>query len=384
MVELLRGVIRDYEWGSTSSIPDLLGVAADGRPWAELWFGAHPSGPALVGADQHPLDELIAADPAAALGAAVTGRFGGLPFLVKFLAAASPLSLQTHPSREQAEAGYAREDAAGIAIDAPERSFRDRNHKPELICALTPFEALCGFRDPLQTLDLLATLDTVALDAVRERLETGTDLVGVLEYLLTLPAEAAAVLVEQVVAACHRAGPGEWQHERDMVAALGAAHPDDAGVVTALLLNRVELQPGEALFLGAGKLHMYLHGTGIEVMANSDNVLRGGLTSKHVDVATLLDIVDARPGAPEVQHPEAVDGVSTYHSPTPEFSVSRFDVTGRSPAGSGPAILACTEGVVTAGSRVLDRGAVVFMSASEPPMLLEGRGTVFRVGVGLH
>ena len=384
MVEQLRGVIRDYDWGSTSSIPDLLGVPADGRPWAEMWFGAHPSGPALVGVEQRPLDQVIAADPVAALGEVVNDRFGGLPFLVKLLAAASPLSLQAHPSTEQAVAGFAREDAAGIAIDAPERSFRDRNHKPEMICALTPFEALCGFRDPADSLDLLNTLDTAALDGVRERLGPHDDLGRVLEYVLTLSTDAAAALVGSVVDACRRSQSPDWQRERGVAVALGERHPTDAGVITALLLNRVDLRPGEGLFLGAGNLHMYLSGTGIEVMANSDNVLRGGLTVKHVDVPALLDIVDRRPIMPRVQQPEPVDGCARYEVPVPEFSVSRLEVVDRSALDAGPAVLVCTEGRVAVGEVVLERGAVAFMTAAEPPMLLEGRGTVFRVGAGLH
>ena len=168
-MQRLEGAIRKYDWGSTSSIPSLLGCAEDGEPWAELWLGAHPSAPSVVGETRTPLDELIAADPAAQLGTAVADRFGSLPFLFKVLAAAAPLSLQAHPSVPQAEAGYAREDAAGIPIDAPSRSFRDRFHKPELICALTDFHALCGFRDPVATLDVLATIDTAALDPIRDR-----------------------------------------------------------------------------------------------------------------------------------------------------------------------------------------------------------------------
>jgi len=152
MVLVLDGVVRHYDWGSTSSLPSLLGRPEDGRPWAELWFGAHPSAPSLAGPDRMPLDQVIGGDPVGALGAAVHDQFGGLPFLLKVLAAGHPLSLQAHPSSAQAKAGFAREDAAGIPVDAPHRSFRDRNHKPELICALTPFDALCGFRSPTRRL----------------------------------------------------------------------------------------------------------------------------------------------------------------------------------------------------------------------------------------
>ena len=384
-MQQLEGAIRKYDWGSTSSIPSLLGCAEDGKPWAELWLGAHPSAPSVVGESRTPLDELIAADPAAQLGTAVTDRFGSLPFLFKVLAAAAPLSLQAHPSVPQAEAGYAREDAAGIPIDAPNRSFRDRFHKPELICALTDFHALCGFRDPVATLDVLATIDTAALDPIRDRLAVFSDVDGLgplLEYLLTLPATDAAALVAPVVAACGVPGADRHADVRAMAAALGERYPGDAGVVTALLLNLVHLKPGEALFLGAGSLHAYLGGTGVEIMANSDNVLRGGLTTKHIDIPTLLEVVDARPIEPVVQRPALVRGIASYDTPVPEFLLDRLDLDGSATV-SGPAILLCTDGAVDAGSFSLERGAAAWLPAGDGIVELRGRGTVYRAGVNL-
>lgn len=384
-MQQLEGAIRKYDWGSTSSIPSLLGCAEDGKPWAELWLGAHPSAPSVVGESRTPLDELIAADPAAQLGTAVTDRFGSLPFLFKVLAAAAPLSLQAHPSVPQAEAGYAREDAAGIPIDAPNRSFRDRFHKPELICALTDFHALCGFRDPVATLDVLATIDTAALDPIRDRLAVFSDVDGLgplLEYLLTLPATDAAALVAPVVAACGVPGSDRHADVRAMAAALGERYPGDAGVVTALLLNLVHLKPGEALFLGAGSLHAYLGGTGVEIMANSDNVLRGGLTTKHIDIPTLLEVVDARPIEPVVQRPALVRGIASYDTPVPEFLLDRLDLDGSATV-SGPAILLCTDGAVDAGSFSLERGAAAWLPAVDGIVELRGRGTVYRAGVNL-
>lgn len=384
-MQQLEGAIRKYDWGSTSSIPSLLGCAEDGKPWAELWLGAHPSAPSVVGESRTPLDELIAADPAAQLGTAVTDRFGSLPFLFKVLAAAAPLSLQAHPSVPQAEAGYAREDAAGIPIDAPNRSFRDRFHKPELICALTDFHALCGFRDPVATLDVLATIDTAALDPIRDRLAVSSDVDGLgplLEYLLNLPATDAAALVAPVVAACGVPGSDRHADVRAMAAALGERYPGDAGVVTALLLNLVHLKPGEALFLGAGSLHAYLGGTGVEIMANSDNVLRGGLTTKHIDIPTLLEVVDARPIEPVVQRPALVRGIASYDTPVPEFLLDRLDLDGSATV-SGPAILLCTDGAVDAGSFSLERGAAAWLPAGDGIVELRGRGTVYRAGVNL-
>ena len=384
-MQRLEGAIRKYDWGSTSSIPSMLGCAEDGKPWAELWLGAHPSAPSMVGETRTPLDELIAADPAAQLGTAVADWFGSLPFLFKVLAAAAPLSLQAHPSVPQAEAGYAREDAAGVPIDAPNRSFRDRFHKPELICALTDFHALCGFRNPLATLDVLATIDTSALDPIRDRLAVSSDVDGLgplLEYLLTLPAADAAALVAPVVAACRVPGPDRHADVRAMAAALGERYPGDAGVVTALLLNLVHLKPGDALFLGAGNLHAYLGGTGVEIMANSDNVLRGGLTTKHIDIPTLLEVVDARPIEPIVQRPALVQGIASYDTPVPEFLLDRLNLDG-SASVSGPAILLCTDGAVDAGSFLLERGAAAWLPAGDGIVELRGRGTVYRAGVNL-
>lgn len=385
-MQLLQGVVQRYAWGSPTSIPRLLGLVEDGEPWAELWLGAHPSAPSTVGSGAATLDTVIAADPVAALGTELAARFGGeLPFLLKVLAAGAPLSLQSHPSIEQAEAGFDREEAAGLAIDAPNRSFKDRNHKPELICALTPFDALCGFRDPSATLDVLATIDTPALDDVRQRLrsaaESGTGLDDLLEHLLTLDPADAVALTEPVVEACRRPSTNPHADVRAMAAELGDRYPGDAGIVTALLLNLVHLNPGEALFLGAGNLHAYLRGTGVEVMANSDNVLRGGLTPKHVDVATLLDIVEARPLPVQIQRPEVTDAFATYDVPVPEFSLERIDLDG-SVTVTGPAILLCTEGLADAGTQTLEQGGAAWLAAADGAVELTGHATVFVAGPG--
>ena len=380
-MELLEGIIRHYDWGSVSSIPALLGRPEDGRPWAELWLGAHPSGPSSVGADARPLDVVVGEDPVAALGSEVAQQFGSLPFLLKILAAAAPLSLQAHPSIPQAEAGYDREEAVGIALDAPHRSFRDRHHKPELICALTEFDALCGFRHPDQTLAVLATIETPALDPVRAALAvepSGAGLRAILCTLLTMEADAAREFVDSVVGACAADGPTFAAGERAMAAALGQRYPGDAGVVTALLLNFVRLAPNEALFLGPGNLHAYLNGTGVEVMANSDNVLRGGLTPKHVDVETLLEVVDVVPIVPDVQRPPVVNGVASYSIPVPEFSLKRIIVDGSAVVEGGPAIILCTEGVAAAaGGQTLPRGTAAWLAASHGSLEVHGQATLF-------
>ena len=380
-MELIEGAVRNYDWGSLTAIPDLLGRPATGEPWAELWFGAHPSAPAAVGARAEPLDRLIAADPVAALGPAVASRYGRLPFLLKVLAAAAPLSLQAHPSAEQAEAGFEREEAVGVPSDAPQRMFRDRSPKPELICALSSFEALCGFRDPQQTAALLDTLDAPALDPLRRRISgrSGSQMRDLLAWLLALDGPAAAALAESAARACAAAGDeDEWSGLRSAVAKLGARHPGDAAVAVALLLNHVVLAPGEALFLDSGCLHAYLDGTAVELMADSDNVVRGGLTSKHVNAAALVQIVDGAASEPPVQRPEPAGGLVTYCTAAAEFSLRRLDVDGSSGlAVAGPAVLLCTEGCVEANGVTLYRGAAAWSGAREPQVALEGRGTVF-------
>lgn len=380
-MELIEGVVRHYDWGSPTAIPELLGRPADGEPWAELWLGAL----ARVGARAEPLDRLIAADPVAALGPAVASRYGRLPFLLKVLAAAAPLSLQAHPSAEQAEAGFEREEASGIPRDAPQRMFRDRSAKPELICALSPFEALCGFRDPRRTAALLETLDESELDPLSSLLDGrgGSQMGEVLAWLLALDPPSAARLADSAAEACAASvADDEWSGIRAAVAGLGARYPGDRAVAVALLLNHVVLDSGEALFLDSGCLHAYLGGTAVELMADSDNVVRAGLTSKHVDPAALLEIVDGAASEVSVQHPEPVDGVFTYQSAAPEFSLQRLEVDGSATLAAGPSMLLCTEGCLDANGLTLDRGAAAWVDAGEPLVVLQGWGTVFCATVG--
>ena len=384
-MELIEGAVRHYEWGSRTAIPNLLGRPATGAPWAELWFGAHPIAPATVGARAEPLDRMIAADPVAALGPAVASRYGRLPFMLKVLAAASPLSLQAHPTARQAEAGFEREESLGIPRDAPRRMFRDRSPKPELICALSRFETLCGFRDPQRTAALLDTLDTPALDPLRSRLSCrcGPQPRDLLGWLLSLDASSAALLAEAAAEACAASvQDDEWSGVRSAVVELGARHRGDRGVAVALLLNHVVLAPGEALFVDAGRLHAHMGGTAVEVMADSDNVVRGGLTSKHVDGAALLEIVDGDAWGALVQRPEPIGGVVTYRTTGSQFSLRRLDVHGSLEVAAGPALLLCTDGCVDANGVTMDRGAAAWSGADEPQLALQGWGTLFCAGIG--
>ncbi len=298
----MTGTIRPYAWGSPTFIPRLLGTEPTDEPQAELWLGAHASGSATVG-DQ-PLDEMIAADPAGVVGAASVEEFGEvLPYLLKVLAIAKPLSLQAHPSRAQAEEGYAREEAAGTALDAKSRLYKDTWPKPEMLCALVDSEALCGFRDPEATYDLFGQLGVAAATAlvaplVNVALTPDRRLAAVFASLLRLAGDELSVVADVVAAARAIDVEGDLGLFAQTARQLGEDYGDDPGLLAALLMNRVTLQPKQAVFLPAGNLHAYLDGAGVEIMANSDNVMRGGLTPKHVDVDELLAILDFTPGFP--------------------------------------------------------------------------------------
>ncbi|MER7049410.1 mannose-6-phosphate isomerase, class I [Streptomyces jumonjinensis] len=351
-MDRLSNIVRPYAWGSTTAIPDLLGAAPTGEPQAEMWMGAHPGAPSRLGRGS--LADVIAADPVRELGAATVARFGPhLPFLLKILAAGAPLSLQVHPDLAQAKQGFAAEQRAGIPADAPHRNYKDANHKPELICALTPFEGLCGFRAPLDAAELLAGLGVDSLKPYADLLHAHPEdaaLREVLTAVLSADREEMAATVDEAAAAAQRLG-GEYTP----YAQLAHHFPGDPGVIAAMLLNRVRLQPGEALFLGAGVPHAYLSGLGIEIMANSDNVLRCGLTPKHVDVPELLRVVRFEAGDPGVLRPEASEtGEELYDTPIDEFRLSRYLLAPEaSPAdltAAAPQILLCTSGSVAASA----------------------------------
>ena len=408
-MNLLRGAVRTYAWGSRTAIAEFTGrPSPTAHPEAELWFGAHPGDPAWLETDsgEHSLLQAVRDDPEGQLGAAVRSRFGDtLPFLMKVLAADEPLSLQAHPSAEQAVEGFAREDRLGIPVSSPIRNYRDRSHKPELLVALQTFEVLAGFRPVPRTVELMRALSVTDLDPFVGLLTGQPDADGLRALFttwITAPQPDLDVLVPAVIeGAIHyvRSGEKEFVAEARTVLELGERYPGDAGVLAALLLNRLSLRPGEGIYLPAGNLHTYLHGVGIEVMANSDNVLRGGLTPKHVDVPELLRVLDFTPASESALRPTtSEDGMEVvYDTPAPEFSVSVLGVDGDrlghevdAPARhDGPQILLCTEGsaVVHAksGAVTLERGAAAWVSADDGPIrLVAQRPTkLFRATVGI-
>ncbi len=306
----MRNRIRPYAWGSRTAIAELTGEPSPSpHPQAELWLGAHP-GDSSVLLGEHgdrPLIDAIAQDPVATLGRRAHDAFDSrLPFLLKVLAAAEPLSLQAHPSAEQASRGFAAEEAAQIPLTSSRRNYRDSSHKPELICALTPFDALCGFRvrpPPCGCWPRCRFRSWTIISACSPASPTEHGTRALFSSIITIPPVTLGPLLSAVLTACIdkvRRGD-EFTPEYRTALELGERYPGDPGVLASLLLNRVTLQSGEALYLPAGNLHAYLSGIGIEIMANSDNVLRGGLTPKHVDVPELMKVLDftprRRPGA---------------------------------------------------------------------------------------
>ncbi|QGF23055.1 mannose-6-phosphate isomerase, class I [Raineyella fluvialis] len=324
-MHILRGADKNYAWGTTDRIPDLLGQSPTAEPFAEYWLGAHPSGPATV--DGVGLDAAIAADPSV-LGERSRAAFGDrLPFLMKLLSAARALSLQVHPTGDQARAGFVRENGAGIALDDPKRTYKDDWPKPEIMVALDPFEALYGFREPARSATILRALGGSAAERLAGRLEAdGADVVAIVRDLLENGDAELLAELESGAAAGRSEDEADVAQARDTVALLSREYRGDPGVVVALLMNRLRLEPFEALFVPAGVMHAYLSGTGVEVMASSDNVLRGGLTPKHIDLDGLMEVVDPRPSVPTLVPVEAAgDGIWRYLTPAPHFALWRLD-----------------------------------------------------------
>ncbi len=354
-MQRVNGIVQNYDWGDTTSIPALLRVAPDGRPHAELWFGTHRGAPSNLD-DGTDLEHLT----------------GPLPYLLKVLAAAHPLSLQVHPSSEQARAGFDRESARGIPLDSPQRTYRDPFHKPELIFALTRFEALCGIAPISATEQVLTSLGTAAASLRTTLDHAGID--GVVGLLL----RDRPSLDDLVDAASHR---GDDPNCRWLVS-LAGQYPNDPSAALALFLNYVELQPGQAIYLRDGNMHAYLGGVGVEVMANSDNVVRCGLTSKHVDADEVLRVLDTTPLVePVVPSTPDPEGGRTFPVPVSDFRLSVIDVNDVNDTTTwtarGAELILCIRGatdVVRAGECVvaLDRESVTFV----------GDATLCRVGVG--
>ncbi len=403
---------RDYAWGSHTAIAGLLGSEPSGGPEAELWLGAHAGSPSRIVTDApEGVDDLrawIHSAPEQALGPDLARRGARLPFLLKVLAADAPLSLQAHPDLDRARLGFDREEEAGIAVDAFDRNYRDAFHKPELIVAVSEtFDALCGFRpvaEALAIVDELGAADAAgddpqpaALDLLRDRLSGDDGLREAVEWLLRdgrgEDTGEVSWLVERVVAlaavrAADAASP--FRAAFETVGILAAHYPGDPGIVISLLLNHVTLRRGEALYLPAGNMHAYLRGLGIELMAESDNVLRGGLTPKHIDIEELVDVLDFSPlPVPYLRPEQPGAGVQTFRPDVPDFVLHQVRAADASETPiplDGPAIALCTSGDVAIsgahGETTFGRGASVYITPDEGAVTVSGDGEVFIATVG--
>jgi mannose-6-phosphate isomerase len=384
----LKNQVKHYSWGSPGDIPRLLGIDGGGRPWAELWMGVHPGGPSETEFRGKPLglEELINRDREAFLGKGAAEKFGGLPFLFKFLAAEQPLSIQAHPNREQARRGFERENREGIAPEDPRRNYRDPNHKPEILCALSPFRMMCGFRRPREIVPELDRFLAGAppslcrgISPLKAALTGAGDEAGALRAFFAALFELSPELREElgsfITKTAGTGNPGEAAAGKtgDLMAAFARLYPGDPAIMAPLYLNVLELAPGEAVYLEAGVLHSYIRGFGIELMANSDNVLRGGLSPKHIDIPELMRVLNFSPRRPGVlKAPEPAPFWYTYAAPCGEFSLSVIHSrgTGGPFPERGPGILAVTRGRAhfsLAGTEtILSPGESVFIPARNP------------------
>ncbi|EKS1844636.1 mannose-6-phosphate isomerase [Cronobacter muytjensii] len=387
-MQKLINSVQNYAWGSKTALTELYGVEnPDGLPMAELWMGAHPKSSSQVQDAQgniRALRDVIDADKTALLGEQVAARFGELPFLFKVLCADQPLSIQVHPNKQASEEGFARENAAGIPLDAAERNYKDPNHKPELVFALTPFLAMNAFREFSEIVSLLQPVAgahtaiahfLAAPDADRLR----ELFAGLLNMQGEEKSRALAVLKATV-----ESQQGEpW----DTIRFIAQFYPDDSGLFSPLLLNVVKLNPGEAMFLFAETPHAYLQGVALEVMANSDNVLRAGLTPKYIDIPELVANVKfvAKPAAQLLTQPEQHGATLNFPIPVEDFAFSLHDL-GTQPerlAQASAAILFCVEGEAVLSKDdqrlTLKPGESAFVAANESPVSVSGVGRLARV-----
>jgi len=378
----LKNAMRDYHWGSDSQISDLLDLPADISPQAEMWLGAHPGCPSRLVDEDIALNDFIAQDPQQVLGATVAQRFGRLPYLFKVLSATQPLSIQTHPTLKQAQERFALENSSGKPLDAADRNYRDDNHKPEMLYALTDFVALSGFRQPGQIIKDLQLLSAGLPEDKLGEIETiirslqGQDpLAAAFSHVLTA-GEPVAQTVELICSAIESSDQLKANAHFAELVSINKIYPSDPGVLVALLLNLVFLEPGQAISLGAGNVHAYLRGLGIEVMANSDNVLRGGLTSKHIDVPELLDVTISQPSPAPILAPVALDSHDRLYKPDfEEFQLQVLDPQAAGQASElqlhGAGVVLCTAGEFLVktqeGQRSIKRGQSLFITAAELP-----------------
>ncbi|MDR0481890.1 MAG: mannose-6-phosphate isomerase, class I [Cellulomonadaceae bacterium] len=410
----LDTTIQTYDWGSRTAIADLLGLEPDGNPQAELWMGTHPAGPSVAllrGGERVLLGDVIAQDPIAMLGERVSNEFGPrLPYLFKILAADKALSVQSHPLDHVARAGFNRDNAAGLTPNAPGRTYSDPRHKPEMIYALTEFAALAGFRDARAARHMLADLDGGLAERLREALaapssnmnRAGAQAIRAAFAVLmdarladtgTMDCRGSDDVAEVLASVQQRLDSADpslasaRQLADRAVLRLAEEHPGDPCVLAPYLMNHVLLKQGEALYIPPSVAHAYLHGVGAEIMASSDNVIRGGLTSKRVDGPAFLEVTRFDPGPAEVLTGAMiveVGHVQTLRVPVPEFALTVIDSEAGWPLAlpeRGPRIALSVVGdvelITAAGEhRRLRQGSAVFVAHAAGAVSVIGDGRI--------
>jgi mannose-6-phosphate isomerase len=400
-IALLKNPVQEYAWGSKTAIQTLLGLPVPSeKPAAELWLGAHPKAPSevFIDGEWQTLDKVIEPDPVSVLGKRVAERFSKkLPFLFKVLAADHPLSIQVHPNFEEAREGFERENRLGISLDASERNYKDANHKPEILCAITPFEGLKGFRTPEAIINLMDKVSISTLADELSRLRKEPDSSGLKRFFSTLVYLDQArreCVIDEAIRGSERCVNEDrsfyWMVE------LNREYPGDIGVLSPLIFNLIELEPGEAIYIPAGELHAYLKGVGMELMANSDNVLRGGLTPKHVDVPELLRIVNfsPKPVLKVTPRPGGLPGEKIYSTPAEEFQLSVISIANGdrfiSERNRGVEIMICMEGKAdfkdlrTGQVEAVGKGMSLIVPSAVPQYEISGGATLYKATVGRH
>lgn len=397
MIKLIHNVARNYAWGSRTMLTSL-GIEPTGEPMAEIWFGTHHGSPSVLADNQKQ---------------SLKDYLGGreLPFLLKLLAAQEPLSIQAHPNSEQARVGFAREEALGVPQDSPTRNYKDDRHKPEMVVALSDeFHALCGFRPMTESQTLFDVLGTASQTSEEFRLIarhvanllTNDGLAAGFHYILEQPEQFvkfAKELSQHADAIAHDCE--QFGASLRTAAQLYERYPADVGVVLSLLMNHAVLEPGQALFLPAGNIHAYLYGLAVEVMASSDNVIRGGLTEKHIDIDELSAIVDFIPhDIPFVEPRTVAAGVVEYPVPVTDFMLYRISLETIDSAevnqdrnvvlvhASADTLLLCTAGSISVASQqeslTFTSGQAVYLGGESNPVTLSGDGVVFLASSGTH
>jgi mannose-6-phosphate isomerase len=396
-IAFLKNTIQEYAWGSCTAIPELMGQSSPAdQPQAELWMGAHPKAPSFVstGDGWKSLPILLSEYPLEILGKKIADKYHGkLPFLFKVLAAQEPLSIQAHPDADAAEKGFAREETLAIPFDAPNRNYKDPNHKPECLCALTPFWGLCGFRNVSEISSLLGHLCPETLGELLGLLQENTQTNGLqvfFESIMQMSPQKQAETVHEAVR--HAQTIVQDCPEYDWIVRLHHAYPSDIGVIFPAILNLVYLEPGEALFLEPGELHAYLNGAGIELMANSDNVLRGGLTSKHRDIDELMRVLSFDEKIVDILLPQNQNKhAGCYRTSAEEFELSVISL-GNGDSYTGPVdrsveILLCTAGehkITETGqikSMPFAKGSSVLIPAAVSGYTIQGQGVIYKAAV---